>query len=441
MRECREKSCNYNMEGNLCENCGEEASRILVLKRSFVRLCLECERGGEEKVKELSGDRCEDDLRITLNRYSNKLKQFTRDILTFTQNAHDLLERHKQKALLDCENLKLKVIELLKLQNAHLVSLPINFSILESPFLNSLSTLFSFHSPSSSCPDPKDSLILSLESQLSNLQSFLDTYIYQYTELPSDSIPSSYLYFNASYNLYRIDPLTYQTDLLYQDCYELYRSQKCILPNSEIFFAGSNCEFSNRAYIFNPDKRRVYRLENMSMNRSTLGMVYLNRRVYVFGGSGTKRAEMYELERNRWEQIPDSMLNHESCMCLGIEEKVYIVSGNYLGCVEVFDSVKMNYSMIRHCVLPIVKAMFWVGEKVYVIGEHDLQILDSEFEIVEEERDKWDLNSNYENQIVVGKDGFIFISQYGCEILYFEFSSKQIYNMKDIKLINSHTIS
>ena len=85
------KSCNYKMEGNLCENCGEDASRFVVLKRCFVRLCLKCERAGEEKVKELSGDRCEDDLRITLDRYLHKLKQFTRDILKFTQHAHDLL--------------------------------------------------------------------------------------------------------------------------------------------------------------------------------------------------------------------------------------------------------------------------------------------------------------------------------------------------------------
>jgi hypothetical protein len=431
----------FKMEGNLCENCGEEASRILVSKRYFVRLCFKCERLGDEKVKELCGDRCEDDLRITFDRYLHKLKQFTRDILTFTQHAHDLLERHKQKALLECENLKLKVIELLKLQNAHLVSLPLNFSILESPFHDSLSTLFSFHTPSSSFPDPQDSLILSLQSQLSNLQSFIDTSIYQYTEVPQDSIPSSWLYFNASYNLYRINPLTYQTDLLYQDCYELYRSQKCILPNSEVFFAGSICEFSNKAYIFSPDKRRIYRLENMSINRSTLGLAYLRRKVYLFGGSGTKRAEMYELERNRWRQLPDSVLNHESCICVGIGEKIYIISGNYLGFVEVFDTVKMSYLMVRHCILPIVKAVFWIEERVYIIGEHDLQVLDSEFEIVYEERDKWDLNLNYENQVVVGKDGFIFISQYGCEVLYFEFKSKQIYNMKDIKLINSHTIS
>ena len=87
----------------------------------------------------------------------------------------------------------------------------------------------------------------------------------------------------------------------------------------------------NNCYIFNIPTNTLLRKENMNYSRSLHGLQKMSQKIFAFGGLGvkykvSKSAEVYDVVKNYWKNLPDMPEAGYEITCLKVKNKILISS-------------------------------------------------------------------------------------------------------------------
>lgn len=135
-----------------------------------------------------------------------------------------------------------------------------------------------------------------------------------------------------------------------------YYSSSCTLPSGDVLITGGG--ISNSVYLFSTQKALPFPRCPMIHTRKEHASVFLNSYVYVLGGyDGTtnqflQTCERYDLEKDKWEPIPDMVLKKCAFGACTLNNRYIIVIGGYdgnarLDVIERYDTKEQNWELLK----------------------------------------------------------------------------------------------
>lgn len=219
---------------------------------------------------------------------------------------------------------------------------------------------------------------------------------------------------------------------------EFVNTSTCLLPNGDVFIAGgeSGDKFVANAYIYKVQNSECIQLASLRNPRAFIGLCYFKSKVYAFGGedllSSVPTAECYNLNSEKWEILPDMHESRTAPSCISKEDMIYIFSGNSSCSIEVFNSFSNTFILTGILTDSFNTVAFSKDEKIYLICEKDIKILNSELEILECKDNYWNVYYDNLSNIIVRGEYAIFYNHIEKCVEKYNVSKQKIATFQDI---------
>ena len=117
---------------------------------------------------------------------------------------------------------------------------------------------------------------------------------------------------------------------------------------SNLFYivTGTN---SDKFYCFDCKKNRVLKYQNLNNNHSKGNLIELDENRFIcLSGEFNKKVEIYDLQKNEWNDLPEMLIERANFGCVIIRDKIFCVFGfnqptkKYLNSIEFYDLNNLN---------------------------------------------------------------------------------------------------
>lgn len=125
-----------------------------------------------------------------------------------------------------------------------------------------------------------------------------------------------------------------------------------VLPSGDVCFIGGAQQSARSAVVVDVDNGSIYDLGNLNQGRGNSGLVYVDRSLFVFGGTGQDdaklaTAEKYSFDQGNWKAISARMADGRSQFNPAVNQQIiYIAGGYHSQKVETFHIVQETFRAI-----------------------------------------------------------------------------------------------
>lgn len=125
-----------------------------------------------------------------------------------------------------------------------------------------------------------------------------------------------------------------------------------VLPSGDVCYIGGTEQSSRMAVVIDVDTGSIYDLGDLNQGRASSGLVYTDKSLYVFGGTGQAgvklpTAEKYSFDQGTWRLIAAQMSDGRSQFNPAIHQQIVYIAGGYFSQkVETFHIVHETFRLI-----------------------------------------------------------------------------------------------
>lgn len=238
-------------------------------------------------------------------------------------------------------------------------------------------------------------------------------------------IPKPYTFYLYKYN-YTLN-ICSRADLSAYIGNTFYFTTICHISHENYLILGFR-ESSN-TYLYNSRKNTCFKLPSMLYARYRIASIYVNNKVYAFGGSigysTSNLAESFDLSTNSWIRLPNMLTLRRSASCVEVDNKIYIIAGD----VNTIEEYSIKYSKFR--ILNIITdsslvLSFIRNNQIYIISEKKLTVYNKNWE-VKETLEAWDKSCYSLSNVSIQGDSILYYNASWNYIEEFKASDRRRY--------------
>lgn len=217
-------------------------------------------------------------------------------------------------------------------------------------------------------------------------------------------------------------------------------SSTCLLPNGTVIIAGGYSYPNSLGDTYKIDVSKepphCVKLANLHYPRYSSRLVCYLDTVYIIGGhnSGSiNKAEKMKVTDSTWSLLPDMKEARHDFGVFTSDKKIYILGGYSNHTVEYYDIALNCFSMVPNAKVKaggVVCAE--IDDRIYIIGEKHLKVLNKKFEVVDGKKNINDTYPHCYSNVVVRGDKFIYVNSWNSRIYSFDIHNKNISELKEI---------
>jgi hypothetical protein len=204
-----------------------------------------------------------------------------------------------------------------------------------------------------------------------------------------------------------------------------YYSSTCILPNGSVMIVGGKGPVTGNTYRYDPSKNTCISLNKLTFPRGYVHLFCLDKYLYALGGQHSDKAERMEWYGNGWCRLPNL---REVRYCFGSyysTNRLYCIGGQNNITVEYYDFELNNFFILPNITVPMGgNVVGVVNEKIYLVTNQVVSVMDLEFREIEREERKDIVNAYNLADLLVRDKFFIFSCSNNCSVLYFNTENK-----------------
>jgi hypothetical protein len=162
----------------------------------------------------------------------------------------------------------------------------------------------------------------------------------------------------------------------------------CKISDSLLLFSGgfNGKECINASFTINLANLRIKYTSPMKQPRAGHAMICYNSKLYAFGGSASetlKTAEAYNIETDKWEQIPSMTYERVAFTACIFKDKIILTGGFTSHTIEVLDPVSYEYSVLKYTLPYSDYATICTASDahIYILQNDRLILLNSSYEL------------------------------------------------------------